>query len=54
LSGGSRARLAVARHRDGRELRIRRDMRLLAKLDDHVVEDIGLHRCVVEYRMRHG
>jgi uncharacterized protein YjiS (DUF1127 family) len=36
------------------ELRIRRDMRRLAAMDDHILKDIGLRRCEIEYRVRHG
>ena len=38
----------------GRELRIRRDMRQLAAMDDHMLKDIGLLRYDVEYRVRYG
>ena len=38
----------------GREMRIRRDMRQLAAMDDHMLEDIGLLRYEVEYRVRYG
>ena len=38
----------------GREMRVRRDMRQLAAMDDHMLEDIGLLRCEVEYRVRYG
>ena len=44
--GGSSPRLA--------EMRVRRDMRQLAAMDDHMLEDIGLLRCEVEYRVRYG
>lgn len=37
-----------------RELRIRRDMRQLAAVDDHMLKDIGLLRCEVEYHVRYG
>ena len=36
------------------ELRIRRDMRRLAAMGDHMLKDIGLRRCEVEYRVRYG
>ena len=36
------------------ELSIRRDMRRLAAMDDYMLKDIGLRRCEVEYRVRHG
>jgi uncharacterized protein YjiS (DUF1127 family) len=38
----------------GRELRIRRDMRQLAAMDDHMLEDIGFLRYEVEHRVRYG
>ena len=31
------------------ELRIRRDMRQLAAMDDHMLKDIGLSRCEIEF-----
>lgn len=37
-----------------REIRIRRDMRLLASLDDAALHDIGLARSGVEDAVRHG
>ena len=36
------------------QLRIRRDMRRLAAMDDHMLKDIGLRRCEIEYRVRYG
>jgi uncharacterized protein YjiS (DUF1127 family) len=36
------------------ELRIRRDLRQLAVMDDHMLKDIGLCRCEIEYRVRYG
>ena len=36
------------------ELHIRRDMRQLAAMDDHMLKDIGLHRCELEDGVRHG
>jgi uncharacterized protein YjiS (DUF1127 family) len=36
------------------ELRIRRDMRRLAAMDDHTLEDIGLRRGEIEYCVRYG
>ena len=36
------------------ELRVRRDMRELAAMDDHMLKDIGLCRCEIEYRARYG
>ena len=36
------------------ELRVRRDMRQLAAMDDHMLKDIGLHRCELEDGVRHG
>jgi uncharacterized protein YjiS (DUF1127 family) len=36
------------------ELRARRDMRQLAAMDDHMLKDIGLHRCQIEHRVRYG
>jgi uncharacterized protein YjiS (DUF1127 family) len=36
------------------ELRVRRDMRQLAAMDDHMLKDIGLHRCEIEDCVRHG
>jgi uncharacterized protein YjiS (DUF1127 family) len=36
------------------ELRIRRDMRQLAAMDDHMLKDIGLCRCEIEDRVRYG
>jgi uncharacterized protein YjiS (DUF1127 family) len=36
------------------ELRIRRDMRQLAAMDDHMLKDIGLRRCEIEDCVRHG
>ena len=38
----------------GREMRVRRDMRQVAAMDDHMLEDIGVLRYEVEYRVRHG
>jgi uncharacterized protein YjiS (DUF1127 family) len=36
------------------ELRVRRDMRQLAAMDDHMLKDIGLSRCEIEHRVRYG
>lgn len=36
------------------ELRIRRDARRLAAMDDHMLEDIGLRRGEIEYCVRYG
>lgn len=36
------------------ELRIRRDMRQLAAMDDHMLKDIGLHRGEIEHCVRYG
>jgi uncharacterized protein YjiS (DUF1127 family) len=36
------------------ELRIRRDMRQLAAMDDHMLKDIGLCRCEIEFCTRYG
>jgi uncharacterized protein YjiS (DUF1127 family) len=36
------------------ELRIRRDMRQLAAMDDHMLKDIGLRRGEIEYCVRYG
>jgi uncharacterized protein YjiS (DUF1127 family) len=38
----------------GHELRMRRDMRQLAAMDDHMLKDIGLCRCEIEYCVRYG
>ena len=37
-----------------REVRLRRDMRALAELDDAGLHDIGLSRGEVEHAVRHG
>ncbi len=37
-----------------REIRIRRDMRRLAELDDWMLRDIGLTRAAIEPAARHG
>ena len=36
------------------ELRIRRDMRQLAVMDDHRLKDIGMRRREIEYCVRYG
>jgi uncharacterized protein YjiS (DUF1127 family) len=36
------------------ELRIRRDMRQLAAMDDQMLKDIGLRRGEIEYCVRYG
>ena len=36
------------------ELRIRRDMRQLRAMDDHMLKDIGLRRSDIEYCVRYG
>ena len=36
------------------ELRIRRDMRQLAAMEDYMLKDIGLSRGEIEYRVRYG
>ena len=36
------------------ELRIRRDMRQLAAMDDRMLKDIGLCRCEIEPCVRYG
>jgi uncharacterized protein YjiS (DUF1127 family) len=36
------------------EVRIRRDMRQLAAMDDQMLKDIGLRRGEIEYRVRYG
>jgi uncharacterized protein YjiS (DUF1127 family) len=36
------------------ELRIRRDMRQLAAMDEHMLKDIGLRRSEIEYCVRYG
>ena len=40
--------------RVARELRIRRDMRRLAEMDDAMLCDIGLARSEIEHVVRHG
>ena len=40
--------------RAAREIRIRRDMRRLAELDDWMLRDIGLARTEIEPAARHG
>ena len=37
-----------------REVRLRRDLRVLASLDDAGLHDIGLSRGALEYAVRHG
>ena len=37
-----------------REVRIRRDMRLLAEMDDAMLRDVGLDRTQIEPAVRHG
>lgn len=37
-----------------REMRLRRDMRALLELDEHLLRDIGLARGGVETAVRHG
>jgi uncharacterized protein YjiS (DUF1127 family) len=36
------------------ELRMRRDMRQLAAMDDYMLKDIGLHRSQIEHCVRYG
>jgi uncharacterized protein YjiS (DUF1127 family) len=36
------------------ELRIRRDMRQLAAMDDHRLKDIGMRRSQIEHCVRYG
>jgi uncharacterized protein YjiS (DUF1127 family) len=36
------------------ELHIRRDMRHLAAMEDHMLKDIGLRRSQIEYCVRYG
>lgn len=36
------------------ELRLRRGMRQLEAMDDHMLKDIGLRRGEIEYSVRHG
>ena len=38
----------------GDELRLRRDMRQLAAMDDHMLKDIGVRRCEIDYCVRYG
>jgi uncharacterized protein YjiS (DUF1127 family) len=38
----------------GQKLRIRRDMRQLAAMDDHMLKDVGLRRGEIEYSVRYG
>ena len=53
-----RARIALLdvrrRLRLADELRIRRDMRQLAAMDDHRLKDIGMRRREIEYCVRYG
>jgi uncharacterized protein YjiS (DUF1127 family) len=36
------------------EVHLRRDMRQLMLMSDHMLKDIGLRRCEIEYRVRYG
>ena len=50
MPGGSAWLIAAVAN----ELRVRRDMRQLAAMDDHMLKDIGLHRSEIESCVRYG